>query len=66
MATAVLILLALFLIFVVLVLAKTIRIIPQARAGIVERFGKYKTTLPARTQRRHAVRRPGALRHRHA
>ena len=26
-------------------LAKTIRIIPQARAGIVERFGKYKTTL---------------------
>jgi regulator of protease activity HflC (stomatin/prohibitin superfamily) len=29
----------------VLVLAKTIRIIPQARAGIVERFGKYRTTL---------------------
>ena len=45
MATAALILLALFIIFVVLVLAKTIRIIPQARAGIVERFGKYKTTL---------------------
>ena len=45
MATAALILLALFIIFVVLVLAKTIRIVPQARAGIVERFGKYKTTL---------------------
>ena len=26
---------------------KTVRIIPQARAGIVERFGKYKETLPA-------------------
>ncbi len=31
--------------FAILVLAKTIRIIPQARAGIVERFGKYRTTL---------------------
>jgi len=29
----------------ILVLAKTIRIIPQARAGIVERFGKYRATL---------------------
>ena len=28
-------------------LAKTVRIVPQARAGIVERFGKYKATLPA-------------------
>ena len=28
-------------------LVKTVRIIPQARAGIVERFGKYKETLPA-------------------
>ncbi|WP_322922027.1 SPFH domain-containing protein [Nocardioides renjunii] len=28
-------------------LAKTVRIVPQARAGIVERFGKYKGTLPA-------------------
>ncbi len=33
--------------FVVVVMAKTIRIVPQARAGIVERFGKYKATLPA-------------------
>src|SRR6476619_4344811 len=32
-------------IFVVLVLSKTVRIVPQARAGIVERFGKYRTTL---------------------
>src|SRR4051795_13473494 len=31
--------------FSILVLAKTIRIIPQARAGIVERFGKYRATL---------------------
>ena len=45
MGGAILILFALFLVFVVLVLAKTIRIVPQARAGIVERFGKYKNTL---------------------
>jgi regulator of protease activity HflC (stomatin/prohibitin superfamily) len=41
---------ALFLILLLLVvvaLAKTVRIVPQARAGIVERFGKYKSTLPA-------------------
>ena len=37
----------LLLLFVVIGLAKTVRIVPQARAGIVERFGKYKTTLPA-------------------
>src|SRR5690348_2145831 len=29
----------------ILVLAKTVRIVPQARAGIVERFGKYRATL---------------------
>src|SRR6186713_3450296 len=45
--TAALIVLLLLVVFVVLVLAKTIRIVPQARAGIVERFGKYKETLPA-------------------
>src|ERR1044071_2151418 len=45
MGGAILIIFALLLVFVVLVLAKTIRIIPQARAGIVERFGKYRTTL---------------------
>ena len=31
----------------IVLLAKTVRIIPQARAGIVERFGKYKQTLHA-------------------
>jgi regulator of protease activity HflC (stomatin/prohibitin superfamily) len=40
-----LIIVLVLLLFVVLVLGKTIRIIPQARAGIVERFGKYRTTL---------------------
>ncbi|KQY64394.1 MULTISPECIES: SPFH domain-containing protein [unclassified Nocardioides] len=45
--TAVLVLLLLLLLFVVVVLAKTVRIVPQARAGIVERFGKYKGSLPA-------------------
>lgn len=44
---AVLIVLAVVLLFLVVLLAKTIRIVPQARAGIVERFGKYKETLPA-------------------
>jgi regulator of protease activity HflC (stomatin/prohibitin superfamily) len=44
---AILILLALLFLFVVTLLAKTVRIVPQARAGIVERFGKYKQTLPA-------------------
>ena len=42
-----LIVLALLAVFVVAVLGKTVRIVPQARAGIVERFGKYKTSLPA-------------------
>jgi regulator of protease activity HflC (stomatin/prohibitin superfamily) len=39
--------LVLFALFVVLVLSKTVRIVPQARAGVVERFGKYKETLNA-------------------
>jgi regulator of protease activity HflC (stomatin/prohibitin superfamily) len=43
----VLVLIALLLLFVVVLLAKTVRIVPQARAAIVERFGKYKGTLPA-------------------
>ena len=34
-------------VLVILALSKTVRIVPQARAGIVERFGKYRTTLPA-------------------
>src|SRR6201995_5720790 len=40
-------LLAIVVLFVIVMLARTVRIIPQARAGIVERFGKYKETLPA-------------------
>jgi len=46
MPTAV-ILFVLLAVFAVAVLAKTVRIVPQARAGIVERFGKYRATLPA-------------------
>jgi regulator of protease activity HflC (stomatin/prohibitin superfamily) len=41
------ILFLILLVLVVLAMAKTVRIVPQARAGIVERFGKYRTTLPA-------------------
>src|SRR5215831_19047084 len=33
--------------FVLLVLARTVRIVPQARAGIVERLGRYHRTLNA-------------------
>lgn len=47
MGTALLVLFLLVALFVVVMLAKTVRIVPQARAGIVERFGKYKGTLPA-------------------
>jgi len=32
-------------IFLVIVFARTVRIVPQARAGIVERFGRYHRTL---------------------
>jgi len=45
--TALYIVVAIIVLFVIVLLAKTVRIIPQARAGIVERFGKYKETLPA-------------------
>src|SRR5213076_564353 len=34
-------------VFVLLVLARTIRIVPQARAGVVERLGRYSRTLNA-------------------
>ncbi len=44
---AVAIVFILLAVFAVALLAKTVRIVPQARAGVVERFGKYKATLPA-------------------
>ena len=47
MPTALLVLFLLIIVFVVVMLSKTVRIVPQARAGVVERFGKYKATLPA-------------------
>ena len=40
-----LIVLAVVALFVVVTLARTIRVIPQARAGVVERFGRYSRTL---------------------
>jgi regulator of protease activity HflC (stomatin/prohibitin superfamily) len=39
--------LAIVFLLVVVALSKTIKIVPQARAGIVERFGKYRTSLSA-------------------
>ena len=47
MTLAALIMIVLSFLFVLVLLTKTVRIVPQARAGIVERFGKYKQTLPA-------------------
>ncbi len=44
---AIAILFILLAVFAVAALAKTVRIVPQARAGVVERFGKYRATLPA-------------------
>lgn len=43
----VLVVLILLLLFVITVVAKSLRVVPQAYNGIVERFGKYKETLPA-------------------
>lgn len=43
----VLIFLAFLAILAAVALSLTVKIIPQARAGIVERFGKYRTTLTA-------------------
>jgi regulator of protease activity HflC (stomatin/prohibitin superfamily) len=43
--TAGLVVLVVIALFVVVVAARTIRIIPQARAGVVERLGRYSRTL---------------------
>jgi regulator of protease activity HflC (stomatin/prohibitin superfamily) len=40
-----LIVLAVVAFFVLLVLARTVRIVPQARAGVIERLGRYQRTL---------------------
>src|SRR5919112_6331012 len=40
-----LIVLAVLVIFALFVAAKTVRIVPQARAGVVERLGRYSRTL---------------------
>jgi regulator of protease activity HflC (stomatin/prohibitin superfamily) len=45
--TALTVFLVLLAILAVVVVTMTVKIVPQARAGIVERFGKYRTTLSA-------------------
>lgn len=42
---AALIVLGVLVLFVLVMLAKTVRVIPQARAGVVERLGRYSRTL---------------------
>ncbi|MGZ5366949.1 SPFH domain-containing protein [Aeromicrobium sp.] len=45
--SALTVLLLFLLILAVVVISMTVKIVPQARTGIVERFGKYRATLPA-------------------
>jgi regulator of protease activity HflC (stomatin/prohibitin superfamily) len=45
--SAITIVLVLLAVLAIAVVSLTVKIVPQARAGIVERFGKYRTTLPA-------------------
>ena len=40
-----LIVLAVVVAFMLVLLARTVRVIPQARAGVVERLGRYSRTL---------------------
>jgi regulator of protease activity HflC (stomatin/prohibitin superfamily) len=42
---AALIVLAVVVLFILVVLARTVRVIPQAKAGVVERLGRYSRTL---------------------
>src|SRR5438132_12818156 len=44
---ATLIVFAVVAVFVLIVLGRTIRIVPQARAGVIERLGRYNRTLDA-------------------
>ena len=43
--TGVAIVLLVLIVFVMIVLVRAVRIVPQARAGVVERLGKYQRTL---------------------
>ena len=45
--SAITIVLVLLAVLAVAIVSMTVKIVPQARAGIVERFGKYRATLPA-------------------
>ncbi|GAA2068957.1 SPFH domain-containing protein [Aeromicrobium halocynthiae] len=45
--TALTVVLVLLVILAIVAVSMTVKIVPQARAGIVERFGKYRATLPA-------------------
>ena len=45
--SAALVVLVALAVLAIAVVSMTVKIVPQARAGIVERFGKYRTTLPA-------------------
>lgn len=47
MSVAILVFVILVAILFIVVVSMTIKIVPQARAGIVERFGKYRATLSA-------------------
>ena len=46
-ASALTVFLILLALLAIVVISMTVKIVPQARTGIVERFGKYRATLPA-------------------
>ena len=48
--------------FVIATLARTIKVIPQARAGVVERLGRYHAHAQSRARTCRPVRRPAARR----
>jgi regulator of protease activity HflC (stomatin/prohibitin superfamily) len=61
MPTVLAALVAILGLFIIFMLAKTVKIIPQARAGIVERFGALSADSRPGPEDGRALRRPGAL-----
>ena len=59
---AALIVVVVVVLFVIVTLARTIKVIPQARAGVVERLGRYHTTLNPGPHARRPVRGQAARR----
>ena len=59
-----LVVLGIVVLLAIVVLVKSVRIIPQARAGVVERLGRYSRTLTPRSQAARHSRMPHRFRSR--